>query len=90
MDIHWRNTQKPVRFLFLDARAFIGVFVFLVHARLWVLTLAVTSLVFFWFLERRGLSVEAAVRATRSWLIGRKRYATHRKGRRHYIDYCGQ
>lgn len=90
MDIHWRNTQKPVRFFFLDARAFTGVFLFLVHARTWVLILAISSLLFFWFLERRGLSLESAIRAIRSWLVGRRRPAMRRRGRRLYIDYHGK
>lgn len=90
MDIHWRNTQKPVRFLFLDARAFVGVLFFLVHMRTWVLALAILSLVFFWALERRGLSLEAAIRASRCWLLGRKRPANSRRGQRRLIDYHGK
>lgn len=90
MDIHWRNTQKPVRFFFLDARAFVGVFVFMLHARIWVLVLTGVSLLFFWFLERRGLSFGSSVRAIRSWLVGKNRPAASRRGRRRMIDYCGK
>lgn len=90
MDIHWRNTQKPVRFLFLDARAFVGILFFLLHARIWVLALASLSIAFFWFLERRGLSAESSIRAVRSWLIGARRPAQRRKAQRRLIDYCGE
>lgn len=89
MDIHWRNTQKPVRFLFMDARAFVGIFLFLVHARMWVLVLAIFSLIFFWLLERRGLSFGASLRALRRWLLGRRRPATSRLGRRRLVDFQG-
>jgi len=90
MDIHWRNTQKPVRFFFLDARAFIGVLFFLVHARIWVFILALIMLTYFWILERRGLSLEASLRATRIWFFGKKRPANKRKAYRRYIDYLGK
>jgi len=90
MDIHWRNSQKPVRFFFMDARSFGGVFFFLIHARVWVLVLTGFSLIFFWLLERKGLSVSASVRAIRSWLIGRHRPANRRIARRYPIDYNGK
>ncbi len=89
MDIHWRNTQKPVRFLMLDARAFIGVFFFLIHARMWVLVLVGFSLFGFWAFERRGLSADAALRAIRCWLLGRHRPANGRRFRRRMIDFGG-
>jgi intracellular multiplication protein IcmT len=90
MDIHWRNTQKPVRFLMFDARAFIGVLFFLLHVRTWVFVLVAFSLIFFWALERRGLYLGAAMRAIRSWLLGKKRPANSRRARRRMIDYCGK
>ena len=66
MDLHWRNTQKPARFFSLDARAFCAIMLFLVHARLWTLTLAIVVMCIFWIMERRGLTFEAALRAMRS------------------------
>jgi len=86
MDIHWRNTQKPVRFFFLDARAFIGVLFSLVHARIWVFLLAFLLLIAFWLFERKGLVFGAAVRAMRSWFIGRWRPANSRTAMRRLID----
>ena len=90
MDIHWRNTQKPVRFSFVDARGFLGFLLFLVHARPWTLTVALLLLVFFWFLERKGLTFESSIRAFRSWMLGAKRPATNRRIRRRLVDYNGK
>ncbi len=87
MDIHWRNTQKPARFFFVDARASASVFLFLVHARLWTFVLAIVVMLIFWGFEKRGLSFEAAIRAFRSWLLGRRRPATLDKYRRRWVDF---
>jgi len=87
MDIHWRNTQKPVRFLFLDARAFLGIVVLLVHARLWVLVLVVFYMALFWILEKRGLSFNAGLRAIRCWILGRRRPANSRRAIRRMADF---
>jgi len=87
MDIHWRNTQKPARFFAFDARSFAAIFLFLVHARLWTFGLAVVTMLVFWVMERRGLTFEAALRAIRVWILGRRRPATLRERRRHWIDF---
>lgn len=87
MDVQWRNTQKPARFFVLDARCFIALILFLVHARLWTLIVAAVVMVLFWMLEQRGLTFEASLRAMRSWLLGTKRPANSRRAIRHWIDY---
>ena len=87
MDIHWRNTQRPVRFFALDARSSFVVLLVLLHIRLWTFGLAVVVMLVFWFLERRGLSFNAALRALRRWLLGTRRPANHRRRRRYWIDY---
>ena len=87
MDTHWRNTQKPARFFAFDARAFLAILLFLVHARLWTFALAIAVIVIFWILERRGLTFAASLRALRSWVLGVKRPANQRRNRRHWIDY---
>ena len=63
MDIHWRNTQRQVRFFMLDARAFLAILLFLVHARLWTFILAIVVMLIFWIFERRGLTFESSLRA---------------------------
>jgi intracellular multiplication protein IcmT len=87
MDLHWRNTQKQARFFSLDARAFTAIFLFLVHARLWTFVLAIVVMLIFWILERAGFTFEAALRALRSWLLGRRRPATLRGRRRYWVDF---
>ncbi len=87
MDLHYRNSQKQARFFALDARAFAAIFLFLVHARLWTFTLAILTMLLFWIFERRGLSFEAALRTMRVWILGRRRPATLRGRRRHWIDF---
>lgn len=86
-DVHWRNTQKPARFFALDARAFLAILLFLVHARLWTFILALTVMAMFWLLERRGLTFEASLRAFRAWILGARRPANHRRAIRRWIDY---
>jgi len=87
MDLHWRNTQKPARFFAFDARSFTAIFLFLVHMRVWTLIVAVVTMLTFWVMERRGLTFEAALRAFRVWLLGRRRPATSGRSRRHWVDF---
>lgn len=87
MDIHWRNTQKPARFFFLDARCFLAILLFLVHARHWTLAVAISIMIVFWLLERRGMTFESALRAFRCWILGKWRPAVKRVARRRRIDY---
>ncbi|MDD3288745.1 MAG: IcmT/TraK family protein [Alphaproteobacteria bacterium] len=87
MDLHWRNTQKPARFFFLDARCFLAILLFLVHARMWTLILAVSIMLTFWLLERRGMTFESALRALRCWVWGSVRPAKKRLAKRRWIDY---
>ncbi len=87
MDIHWRNTQKPPRFFFLDARAFLAFLLFLVHMRLWTFILAIIIMLGFWILERNGLTFDSALRSFRRWFFGINRPANSRRARRRWIDY---
>ncbi|MGE3623391.1 MAG: IcmT/TraK family protein [Bdellovibrionales bacterium] len=87
VDIHWRNTQKPVRFFILDARAFLAVLFFLVHMRLWTFVLAIAIMLTFWFFERRGLTFAASLRAIRCWIMGERRPANRRQAFRYWIDF---
>jgi len=87
VDIHWRNTQKPVRFFFLDARAFVGILFYLVHARVWTFCLVLASTVVFMLFERHGLTFASALRAIRAWILGAHRPATSRFSRRRWTDY---
>lgn len=70
---HWRNTMRPVRFFAFDCRAAIPFLFLLVYARLITFIIAIVSLFVFWYLERKDLTVPAALRKFRSWLCGRGR-----------------
>ena len=77
---HWRNTMRPVRFFTLDARAALPFCVLLVYFRVVTLVLTVLITMIFWFLEKRGLTFAAAMRALRVWGVGdwRPAYMPHR------------
>ena len=87
MDLHWRNTQKPARFFSFDARAFLAIFLFMVHMRLWTLAIVVSAMLVFWVMERRGLTFESSLRLFRTWILGRRRPATLNGRRRHMVDF---
>ncbi len=70
---HWRNTMRPVRFFALDARAAIPYFILLFYFRLHTLIITITVTMVFWFLEQRGLTFPASLRAFRSWMCGQRR-----------------
>lgn len=82
---HWRNTMRPVRFFNLDARAAIPFLFLLVYIRPVSIFLTLVITFVFFFLERRGLTFPAALRAFRVWFLGRVRPAYlsyhHRKDR---------
>lgn len=84
---HWRDTFKPARFFFLDARAGIPIVVTLLHVRVWTVVLTVVIVSIFVFLERRGLSVPSAFRAFRAWIIGDARPALAAHKIRGMIDH---
>ncbi len=66
---HWRNSMRPVRFFAFDARAAIMIPVLLVYARLSTILITIALMFFFRFLERKGLTFPAALRAFRSWVV---------------------
>lgn len=57
----------------LDARAAWPVLVMLLHMRIYTMIFAVFVMVVFYFLEQRGLSFFAALRAFRVWIVTKKR-----------------
>jgi intracellular multiplication protein IcmT len=87
MDLHWRNTQKPARFMALDARAFAAVMMCIVHLTVTTLSIAAFIMFIFWVLERRGLTFEAALRAMRCWILGRRRPGLRPGQKRHWVDF---
>lgn len=84
---HWRETYKPARFFFMDARAGVPVLLTLLHFRIWTVTLTVLWIGLFWLLERRGLSFATSLRALRAWAIGDDRPRLPLFKSRGKIDY---
>lgn len=87
MNWHWRNNMRTVRFFGFDARAAWPLPLLLVYARLSTIILTILNMLFFRFLEQRGLTFPAAVRNIRSWLVGSDRpgwiSAKHKK----FVDF---
>lgn len=84
---HWRNSMRPVRFFAIDARASIFYLILLFHFRLVTFFLTVVVTLVFVFLERRGLTFDASIRAFRAWLLGQKRPGWMSYNRKKMVDY---
>ncbi len=84
---HWRDSMRTIRFLSFDGRVAFLIPVWLLYLR-WS-TIIISFIVFyvFRFFENRGLSFPAAIRALRSWLVGRERPGLLRSGRHEFIDW---
>ncbi len=86
---HWRNTGRPVRFFSLDARAAIPYAVLLVYARPITFIIVIITTMVFRFVEKKGLTFWAALRAFRVWLFGYGRpgyFSYHRRVFRIYRE----
>lgn len=84
---HWRNSMRPVRFFNLDARAALPFCLLLVYARPITLFLTIIFTFVFSYLEKKGLTFPAALRALRVWLVGVDRPAWLSMRQRGMIDY---
>ena len=69
----WRDTQRRIGVLGMDAWCLAPAFVWLCHWRWWTFYLAVAGVAFFAALEWFGLSVVAGARRVRCWIVGRDR-----------------
>lgn len=87
MNWHWRNSMRVVRFFAFDARASATLPILLVYFRWSTFILTIIVLLIFRFLEHRGLTVPAAMRNLRSWLIGVKRPGWTSVHHRRFVDY---
>jgi intracellular multiplication protein IcmT len=72
---HWRDSARPARFFVIDYRGAFPILLFLFHIRLWTLGLTVVSLVFFYAIERYGVTVPIFLRWIRNFLAGPRKYA---------------
>lgn len=83
---HWRDSMRTIRFLSFDGRVAFLIPVWLLYLR-WS-TIIISFMVFyiFRFLENKGLSFPSALRAFRSWIIGRERPGHLSANRHRFID----
>ncbi|MBL4803778.1 MAG: IcmT/TraK family protein [Alphaproteobacteria bacterium] len=84
---HWRNSMRVVRFLAFDARAAAPIPVLLVYLRLSTIVLTIVTLLVFRFLENKGLTVPAAMRNLRSWIVGIDRPGWIGVQKRNFTDF---
>lgn len=87
---HWRDSYKPARFFFMEAKAGVPILATLLHFRFYTVIPTLIWVVLFWFLERRGLNFTTAFRAFRAWIIGDLRPARNVFKTRARIDYDRQ
>src|ERR1043166_5925824 len=87
-DIHWRNSMKPVRFFFMDARAAWPFLLALLHLRVYTIIFAALTTMLFYFLEVRGMSFVAALRAFRVWIVTKKRPAVRHSEIPRMVDFA--
>jgi intracellular multiplication protein IcmT len=71
----WRDTGRPVKLVFLDARACLPLLVFVVYWSWTTFYIAATGVIFFSVISWAGLTVPATLRMIRRGLVGRYRPA---------------
>ncbi len=71
----WRYTGRPVRLFVLDARACVPLLAFVVYWSWPTFYVAFGGTLFFGVISWLGLTVPAAVRLARRWIVGRVRPA---------------
>jgi intracellular multiplication protein IcmT len=67
---HWRDSARPARFFFVDARAAFPLLLFVLHMRLWTFLVAIVTMVFFALLEKYGFTVVVFGRWLRNFMAG--------------------
>lgn len=86
-EIYWRDSQRSTRFFMVDAKAVFPIVLFLFHARLWTFLTAISVMLIFWALERKGLNFTTALRTFRAFLIGQYRPRKSKLDKIEYRDY---
>ncbi len=83
----WRETQRPARFMFLDARIVVFAALALLHFRIWTLALLACAAAALFLLERRGINPRSIPLFIRSWLLGPEIPARPPGEERYSVDY---
>ncbi len=87
MNWHWRDTMRTIRFLGFDARVAFLIPIWLVYLRWSTIILSFIVFYIFKFLENKGLTFPAALRAFRGWLTGTYRPSTPGLRTHQFADY---
>lgn len=72
---HWRDSARPAKLFFIDAKAAFPLILFLVHIKLWTFIVAAVIMTFFTLISHYGYSVEVFLRILRSTLAGPRKMA---------------
>ena len=81
----WRDTGRPVRVVFLDARACLPMLVFIIYWIWPTFYVAATGVSFFALISWLGLSVPASLRLIRRLFVGSYRPAIPAWKRRRFV-----
>lgn len=84
---HWRDSMRTIRFLSFDARVAWLIPVWLLYLRWSTIIISFIVFYFFRFLENKGLTFPSAIRAFRSWVIGRNRPGLLKVHEKKFRDY---
>ena len=85
---YWRETQRPAKFMFLDARIVLFAALALLHFRVWTLGLLGAAAVILFILERQKINPSSLPRMVRSYLRGPEIRARLPAEERHSVDYA--
>lgn len=67
---YWRETQRPVRFLFLDARIVVFIGIALLHFRAWTVIMLIVAGASLWLMDKKGLGLAGTFRYFRIKISG--------------------
>ena len=84
----WRETQRPVKFMFLDARIVLFAALALLHFRIWTLALLGAAAAVLFILERRKINPSSLPRMIGSHLRGPEVRARPSTEERQSVDYA--
>ncbi len=67
---HYRNTGHIVRFFIWDARAVLPFAPLIVYKAWWLFFMGCATFVFFFVIEKKGLTFDNFLRKARCWITG--------------------
>ena len=85
-DIPWRDSMRPVRFYFIDARLLVLLTLWLFMPTWWTTAAVLLAVATLRIAEARGYRLHAALRAVRAFSVGR-RPALHARRVRRFVDF---